>query len=608
MCGIAGCTGGLSAGAVVIASLKRLEYRGYDSAGITLGGSPLRTVKISGKVCSLERSLGPDDCLATWAIAHTRWATCGAPTAENAHPHLSGDGRISVVHNGIIENFAELREELTGSGHVFLSETDSEVIPHLIEEYYDGDPLRSTASALRRLSGAFGVAAVFERHPETIICASVGSPVVIGLDDGRTFVASDVQALAPYTRRVIRLKDGEIARLTPCGAEIFSLADLRPIRPEISDLPVETSVADKGGFEHFMLKEIMEQPECCSNALKGRLDFDRGTAVLPGLGLSPRELARVSRILIAGCGSSIHAGLAGAYCIEGLAGIPVSVEQASEFRYRNPVLEPETLVIALSQSGETADTVAAVREARSKGAWVTAVCNVEASTIAREADSVIPLRAGPELSVAATKTFTSQLVVLYLLALLAGRNRRLPFETASRLLREAEELPCLIREVLDEAPAIKALAEKYVRAEDMFYIGRGNLYPVALEGALKLKEISYVHAEGYHAAELKHGPIALLDELVPVVALVNPEDEGEKVCGNIRECLARKAPVIAVVAGKDMPDALPVRDIIRVPACSRFLLPAVAAVALQLFAYFFARSRGCSVDQPRNLAKSVTVE
>ena len=608
MCGIAGCTGDPSAAELVIESLRRLEYRGYDSAGITLGGTPLHTVKVSGTVECLKKALSSGDCHGTWGIAHTRWATCGEPTAENAHPHLSCDSRIAVVHNGIIENFPELKEELSASGHVFLSETDSEIIPHLIEQYYDGDPLRSTALALRRLSGTFAVAAVFEQHPEVIVCAADGSPVVIGLDGDRTFVASDVQALAPYTRRIIRLADGEIALLTPRGAQVYAVSDLRPLQKEVALLPSETAAAGKGGFEHFMLKEIMEQPVCCANALKDRLDLSRGMVVFPGLGLSVRDLSRVSRIVIAGCGSSIHAGLTGAYCFEDLAGIPVSVEQASEFRYRNPVLEPETLVLALSQSGETADTVAAVREAKVKGAWVTAICNVTESTIAREADAVIPLLAGPELSVAATKSFTSQLVVLYLLALYVGRCRRLSQETALRLLREAEDIPRLVRCVLEQASRIGALAERYAWADDLFYIGRGNLYPVALEGALKLKEISYAHAEGYHAAELKHGPMALLDERVPVVALVNPADDGEKICGNIRECQARKAPVIAVVAGETVPDELPVPEIIRIPVCSRYLLPMVMAVALQLFAYYFARARGCPIDRPRNLAKSVTVE
>ncbi|MBQ9501793.1 MAG: glutamine--fructose-6-phosphate transaminase (isomerizing) [Lentisphaeria bacterium] len=608
MCGIAGCTGDSAAAEHVIESLKRLEYRGYDSAGITLGGTLLRTVKVSGTVDHLKKTLFSGDHRGTRGIAHTRWATCGEPTAENAHPHLSCDGGISVVHNGIVENFSELKDELSASGHVFLSETDSEVIPHLIEHYYDGDPLRSTALALRRLTGTFAVAAVFARHPEVIVCAAGGSPVVIGLDEKRTFVASDVQALSPYTRRIIRLDDGEIALLTPGAAQVYAAADLQPRRKEIVLLPAETVSSGKGGFEHFMLKEIMEQPVCCGNALKDRLDLSRGMVVFPGLGLSVRELSRVSRIVIAGCGSSIHAGLTGAYCFEDLAGIPVSVEQASEFRYRNPVLEPETLVLALSQSGETADTIAAVREARMKGAWVIAVCNVTESTIAREADSVIPLLAGPELSVAATKSFTSQLIVLYLLALYAGRGRRLPQETVLRLLREAGDIPALVRRVLEQAPLIERLAKRYAWADDLFYIGRGNLYPVALEGALKLKEISYAHAEGYHAAELKHGPMALLDEHVPVIALVDPACEAEKICGNIRECRTRKAPVIVFAADGFPPDGPAVRDVVRVPACSRYLLPVVMAVALQLFAYYFARARGCPVDRPRNLAKSVTVE
>ena len=434
-----------------------------------------------------------------------------------------------------------------------------------------------------------------------------GSPIVIGLGDSCNLVASDVAALAAYTRKVIYLDDGDLAILTPDNVELRTIENM-PVERAVSNIDWDVDSAGKGKYEHFMLKEIFEQPDSISNTIRGRLDYKLKSAMLSGLGLTPHELAKISRIVIAGCGTSMHAGMVGEYFFEDIAGIPSEVEQAAEFRYRNPIIDPDTLVLPISQSGETADTLAAVREAMNKGAIVAALCNVVGSTIARETGRGIYLHAGPEISVASTKAFTCQVSVLLMLALMLGRNRRLSREDGEVLLREIERIPDLIRETLLQAPEIERLVNKYAFANDFFFIGRGTLYPTALEGALKLKEISYVHAEGYHAAELKHGPIALLDEKVPVMALANAIPGQEKMIGNIQECLARKSPVVAVVTGDDHRVEEFTKDIIRVPASSRFVAPLTTVVALQLFAYYFAKARGCEIDHPRNLAKSVTVE
>ena len=608
MCGIACCTGFPDAGDVLLGELKLLEYRGYDSAGMTLGGSPLHTLKVSGKVAELEELFRKEKHSGTWGIAHTRWATHGPPTPENAHPHLSDSGGISVVHNGIIENHEALKSKLRAEGHVFRSETDSEVIPHLIETFHSGDPLEDTASALRLCSGSCACAVMFENFPGTIVAACKGSPLVLGVSEQGVLAASDASALAPYARETVPLRDGEIAVLTPRGFRICRIADLSPVHREARKLSGRNADTGKGAFEHYMLKEIMEQPEILRNSLAARIDIEQGAVLFPEIGIPRRELARISRIVIAGCGSSLHAGLTGEYYFEDLAGIPTAAVQAAEFRYRNPVLDPDTLVIAVSQSGETADTLAAVREAKEKGCPVIALCNAEGSAIAREADSSLCLNAGIERSVAATKTFTAQMTHLFLLALFLGRARHLAKDDTAVRLREVSRLPELLLRTLAQRERIRTLAEKYLDAKNFFYIGRDCLYPAALEGALKLKEISYVHAEGYHAAELKHGPLALLDETLPVMALANRSLGQEKTVGNIRECMSRHAPVIAVATENDGLCGL--RDVERldVPDSPRHLTPVVTAAALQLFAYFFARAKGCPVDLPRNLAKSVTVE
>ncbi len=611
MCGIIGYAGVRKTVPVLIGGLKRLEYRGYDSAGLAIATpEKIFHAKSVGKVTQLATitQQKPElDGITGCGIAHTRWATHGAPSTQNAHPHLDESEQFAVVHNGIIENYQELRRHLESKGVHFRSQTDSEVIPHLIAEAYQGDLMSAVAAVLKQLDGTYGIAVVSTSEPGVVVAARKGSPVVIGLGDGENLVASDVAALIPHTRQVIFLDDGDIASIQADKIDIRNVQNM-PVEHEVAKIDWDAGQAEKGNYPHFMLKEIFEQPETIENAIRGRINHEMGTAILNGMNLSPRELAQINRIVIAGCGSSMHAGMVGEYYFEDIAGISTSIEQAAEFRYRNPIIEPNTLVIPISQSGETADTIAAVREATAKGAVVTALCNVVGSTIAREAGRGIYLHAGPEISVASTKAFSSQVVVLLLFALLLGRNRRLSRSEGSDLVKWIEKIPDLIRTVLQSASDIKKIAERYADKEDFFYIGRGCLYPTALEGALKLKEISYIHAEGYHAAELKHGPISLLDENNPVVALANDIPGRDKIIGNIQECRARKAPVVAVATSGDSSVRNMTQDIIEVPPCPRFIAPFPTTVALQLFAYYIAVARGCEVDQPRNLAKSVTVE
>ncbi len=612
MCGIVAYTGMRPAARVLIDGLKRLEYRGYDSSGIAVcSGSDVQCVKSIGKVKALEdavRNSVPELLdAAGYGIAHTRWATHGEPSDINAHPHCDSKGEFYIVHNGIIDNYQALRKRLEEQGCVFRSSTDSEVIAHLIAKLYQGDLVQAVAAAIRKLSGTYGIAVVSSRHPGMIAAARKGSPLVIGLGTNENIAASDLAAILPYTRQVMYLNDGDIAAITADTVEVRNIENV-PLEREVTRIEWDADAVEKGSYPHFMLKEIFEQPETIENAIRGRLDHEMKSAILSGLNLTPRESAQISRIVIAGCGSSMHAGLVGEYFFEDIAGIPAEVEQAAEFRYRNPIIEPHTLVLPISQSGETADTIAAVREATAKGAIVAALCNVVGSTVAREAGRGVYLHAGPEISVASTKAFTSQVTVLLLLALMLGRNRRMDRTDGARLISEIEALPDMIRKVLEQAPRIREIAGRYAKYNDFFFIGRGCLYPAALEGALKLKEISYVHAEGYHAAELKHGPIALLDENHPVIALANDIPGKDKMLGNIQECRARKAPVIAVVTeGDGEADAI-TGDVIRVPGCSRFAAALPTVVALQLLAYYIAVARGCEIDQPRNLAKSVTVE
>jgi glucosamine--fructose-6-phosphate aminotransferase (isomerizing) len=613
MCGIVGYIGKADAPTVLINGLRRLEYRGYDSAGVAiLDDERIVIAKSPGKVSALNdraRADWPAERFArsTMGIAHTRWATHGPPTEVNAHPHLDRSGDIALVHNGIIENYRSLRARLESKGHHFYSETDTEVLAHLIGECDKGNLFQAVCDALHQVEGTFGIAVLSAREPEKIITARRGSPIVIGVGDGETIIASDASAILAHTQRVIYLDDNDIAIVTADSVDIRDLHNI-PVTREIAELGLDAAAAEKGGYEHFMLKEIHEQPDSLANAIRGRLDFNLGSSVLAGMGTSPRELAELGRVVLLGCGTSLHAGLVGEYAFEDLADIHAEVQQAAEFRYRNPILGSRDLVIAISQSGETADTLAAVREANQKGAFVMSLCNVVGSTIARETGRGVYLHAGPEISVASTKAFTCQVAVLLMMALKLGRGRRFSREDGIRIAREIESLPALVGRVIEQDNRIAEIAESYAKNEHAFFIGRGPMYPVALEGALKLKEISYIHAEGYHAAELKHGPIALLQKGTPVIAIACDIPGKDKTLGNIEECRARGARILGLVTEGDHEAAECMDDYITVPRCHPLVATIPAVVALQLFSYHVARIRGCEIDQPRNLAKSVTVE
>ena len=613
MCGIVGYIGKAQAPKVLINGLRRLEYRGYDSAGLAvMDGDQLAVAKAPGKVAALKdraRAEWPEDRFsrANTGIAHTRWATHGPPTEVNAHPHLDQSGDIALVHNGIIENYRALRSRLESKGHQFLSETDTEVLAHLIGECNKGDLFQAVCDALHQVEGTFGIAVLSAREPGRIITARRGSPIVIGVGDGETIIASDASAIVAHTQRVIYLDDNDIAIVTAESVDIRDLNNV-PVTREIAELGMDASAAEKGGYDHFMLKEIHEQPDSLGNAIRGRLDLNLGTSVLAGMGTSARELADLNRVVIVGCGTSLHAGLVGEYAFEDLADVNAEVQQAAEFRYRNPIVGSRDLVVAISQSGETADTLAAVREAKQKGAFVMSLCNVVGSTIARETGRGVYLHAGPEISVASTKAFTCQVAVLLMMALKIGRGRRFSRDEGLKLARDIEAIPTLVAKVIEQDERIAKIAAAYVNDEHAFFIGRGPMYPVALEGALKLKEISYIHAEGYHAAELKHGPIALLVEGTPVVALACDIPGKDKVLGNIEECRARGARILGIITEGDHEAAECMDDYIEVPSCHPLVATVPAVVALQLFSYHVARLRGCEIDQPRNLAKSVTVE
>ncbi|MGE9266479.1 MAG: glutamine--fructose-6-phosphate transaminase (isomerizing) [Verrucomicrobiales bacterium] len=611
MCGIVAYTGTQSVAPILLNGLKRLEYRGYDSAGIAVQGAEgLEIHKREGKVSGLvELIAGLEGRLdeAVCGIAHTRWATHGPPTTVNAHPHAGGKKGVALVHNGIIENHRSLREKLQGEGYEFLSETDTEVLAHLVDFHYAGDLQEAVMRALREVEGTYGVAAMAASEPGVLVVARRGSPIVIGLGEDETVVASDASAIISHTRQAVYLDDNDIARIEGGEVKIRSLDAVQVTRPA-AEIDWSADAAEKGGFEHYMLKEIFEQPEAIRNTIRGRMDADRGTAVLSGLNLSARDLAELRRLLIVGCGTSMNAGLVGEYAVEDFAGVLAEVEQAAEFRYRNPLVGARDLVLAISQSGETADTLAAVREAGDKGALVAGLVNVVGSTIAREAGRGVYLHAGPEISVASTKAFTAQVSVLLMIALKFARSRRMSRERGIRFVREIEALPELVERVLEKNDEIAKVAERYVDCQSAFFIGRGYLYPVALEGALKLEEISYIHAEGYHAAELKHGPIALLEEKVPVVALCNRGPGQDKTLGNVAECQARSSRVLGVVTEGDREARASVDDLIEVPDSPLHTAVVSSTVALQLLSYHIARLRGCAIDQPRNLAKSVTVE
>jgi glucosamine--fructose-6-phosphate aminotransferase (isomerizing) len=625
MCGIIGYVGKKSAGPILLEGLRRLEYRGYDSAGIAaLDDGRIEVRKKTGRIDQgLAGVVKTQPVHGGIGIGHTRWATHGAPTDENSHPHLDATGKIAVVHNGVIENFDRLKQRLIASGHKFHSDTDTEVLAHVIGEHYErlrsgsGDPAangssqhplaRAVAGALGEIIGAYGVAVVCADFPDVIVGARRGSPLIIGIGDGEHFVASDVTAVAAHTRKVVYLQDNDIVTVTPDAFTVTNSGSAAA-NVQISQIDFDSSAVEQGEFAHYMLKEIFEQPRTIENALRGRIDRDASTAKFGGLNMSLAELRTVDRIVITACGTSWHAGLVGEYLFEELAHIPTEVEYASEFRYRNPPIDTNTLVLAITQSGETADTLASLRETKRRGHKVLAVCNVVGSTIAREADGGIYLHAGPEIGVASTKAFTSQVTVLALLALLMGRIRQLSLNRGREIIEALEAIPGQIESVLAQNSAIGKLAKKYANAEDFFFLGRLCNFPVALEGALKLKEISYIHAEGYPAAEMKHGPIAMIDERTPSVVVIPCDPMYDKTFSNLEVVRARKGPIIAVTTEDNHNIARQVDDVISVPKTLECLFPLLGVVPLQLLAYHIAVARGCDVDKPRNLAKSVTVE
>jgi glucosamine--fructose-6-phosphate aminotransferase (isomerizing) len=607
MCGIVGYVGTRNARPVLIEGLKRLEYRGYDSAGIAItNGSGLETVKTPGKISRLEEALVKNPLEGTSGIAHTRWATHGAPNQCNAHPHSDCKGRIAVVHNGIIENATTLKRELEERGHKFVSETDTEVLAHLIEAA--GGPLEEAVlDALREVEGTYGIAVISSDDPGKIVAARKGSPLLIGVGDDEYFVASDAAAILAHTRDVVYLDDGDVAVLDGEGYRVIDERAQRLTR-KVSRIDWDLAQIERGGFDHFMLKEIFEQPATIENTMRGRLLDTEGTAKLGGLTLSDDELMQFDNIVITACGTSWHAGMIGEHMLEEFARIPVEVEYASEFRYRSPVINDRTFCIVISQSGETADTLAAMREAKHRGAFGYGIVNVVGSTIARESDAGIYVHAGPEIGVASTKAFTCQVVALALLTLKFARLRNLSMVRGLEIIEALRELPEKVQAILDRAAEVEALAEEFKDAGNFLYLGRGYNFPTALEGALKLKEISYIHAEGYPAAEMKHGPIALIDERMPVVFVAPHDSVFDKIVSNVAEVKARAGRVIAITTRDEPALAGKVDHEIRIPETIDMLTPVLSVIPLQLLAYYIAVKRGANVDQPRNLAKSVTVE
>jgi glucosamine--fructose-6-phosphate aminotransferase (isomerizing) len=619
MCGIVGYVGNKQVVPVILDGLRKLEYRGYDSAGIAVvdEGQHLDIRRAEGKLRNLEEAIRLKPLDGTYGIGHTRWATHGRPTEENAHPHRDCTGRVVVVHNGIIENYIQLKDRLRRADHHFVTETDTEVVAHLVEEYLKRDDSfeRAVRSAVRDLRGIFALSIISTDEPDTIIAVRQGPPVVVGLGDGEFFVASDVPPILQHTRDVFFLGDGEIAVLTKDSVRVTNFEG-DAVEPHTQRITWDPIMAEKGGFKHFMLKEIYEQPRAVRDTVQGRVSLDTGRVYLDEMDITPQEFRDFDRVTIAACGTSWHAGLAGKYMIEQLARVPVEVDYASEFRYRDPVMSERTLLLVISQSGETADTIAALREAKERGSKVLAICNVQGSMVTRESDGTILTHAGPEIGVASTKAFTAQMVALYLFAMYLGQLRgALSEEEARSHAQQLAELPVKIERLLSESDELEELAREFHRATDFLYLGRGINFPVALEGALKLKEISYIHAEGYPAGEMKHGPNALIDERLPVV-VVNPREEGnasselryEKTHSNIVEVKAREGVVISVLTEGDEMSAKVSDHVINIPESSDLLTPILAVIPLQLLAYHIAVRRGCDVDQPRNLAKSVTVE
>ncbi len=608
MCGIVGYIGNRVAIPVLLDGLHRLEYRGYDSAGMALiENGDIVIKKTKGKVSELQRMVKNLRSDARLGIAHTRWATHGEPSSRNAHPHTDSRGDLAIVHNGIIENYNALKTYLIDKGHSFKSETDTEVLVHLIEEHYNGSLLETLSQCLVEVQGTYGIALVSKKEPDRIFAARRGSPLLIGKGKGEYFVASDVSAILRYTNEIIYLEDGEIAELSKEDLSVKS-ASYEDVPKKVQQISWNLDMIEKDGHAHFMLKEIHEQTTSLQNAIRGRLNFEEGTARLDGLLKFMDELENAHRIIITACGTSWHAALIGEYLIEELAGIPVEVEYASEFRYRSPIINKNDIVFLISQSGETADTLGALRETKRKGGIVLGVCNVVGSTIARESDGGVYIHAGPEIGVASTKAFTSQVLVLSMIAIMLGRMKNLSLDRGRQIVRALAEVPQLVQKVLAGADTIVAIAEELYRSNNALYLGRGYNFPVALEGALKLKEISYVHAEGYPAAEMKHGPIALIDENMFTVVIATKDAIYDKILSNVAEIRARKGRILSVVNRGDKRIKELSDVVIEVPETLTFFSPIINVVPLQLLAYHVAVKRGCNVDQPRNLAKSVTVE
>ncbi len=614
MCGILGYVGPRKAEPILVDGLRRLEYRGYDSAGLaTLAGDRLHLRKRAGRVSELSSYLQTSPAPGGVGISHTRWATHGPANDINAHPHVAGhgDGAVAVVHNGVIENYAALKKHLQGEGIEFASQTDTEVIAQLIAYHLNGDLVDAVRKVLGLLKGTYGLAVISPKNPHIVVGARLGSPLVVGIGDGEHYLASDPSALAGNTQKVVFLQDNQLCVLTSNDWHVYD-GDHSRVSALVHSIDSDPAETDIGGFPHYMLKEIYEQPDSIENALRGRLSDADASAHFGGLNLDTQQLRRAERIILTACGTSYHAGIVGEYLFEEFARIPVEVEYASEFRYRNPPIDQHTIVVAITQSGETADTLAALRESKRKGHPVLSICNVVGSTIAREADGGVYLHAGPEIGVASTKAFTSQVTVLTMLALYFGRMRHLSSIQGGRMIAELRAMPEIIRKTLRCHESVERIAQKYFNVDNMLYMGRQYLFPVALEGALKLKEISYIHAEGYPAAEMKHGPIALVDENTPSIFLVPRGSIFDKVMSNLEEVKARGGPVIAIASEGD--DAVTEHiasladEVIMVPDVPEYLQPLVTVVPLQLLAYHIAVLRGCDVDKPRNLAKSVTVE
>jgi len=611
MCGIVGYIGDKNCVPILINGLKRLEYRGYDSAGIgIINNGHSDVIKKPGKVSVLEKEIEKLNLYSKLGIAHTRWATHGIPNEVNAHPHFNEDKSIFVIHNGIIENYQTLRKGLQKYGYKFVTNTDSEVIPHLIDSFIkrDYNLFSAVRASLRELEGTYGLAIVYSKEPDKLIVARKGSPLVLGIGNGENFVASDVSAIIAHTKQVVYLEDGEVIEITKDNFVTKHIDDETEIEKEVHEISMTIDELDKGGYPHFMLKEIMEQPESVRNSFRGRILHEEGTAKLGGLITIADQLANANRIIISACGTSWHSGLVGEYMFEQFARIPTEVEYASEFRYRNPIINKDDAILFISQSGETADTLAALRESKIRGALNLGICNVVGSSIARETQGGVYCHAGPEIGVASTKAFTSQLVVLALITLLIARKRDMSKVDGIKIADELQTLPDKISQILKLNEQVESIAEKFKDAKNFLYLGRGYNFPVALEGALKLKEISYIHAEGYPAAEMKHGPIALIDDNMPAVFIAPKDSTYDKIISNIEETKARHGKIIAIASEDDDDIDRLVDYSIKVPRTIRMLMPILTVIPLQLLAYHIAVKKGLNVDQPRNLAKSVTVE